>query len=585
MPLALPCLALNPFVHPSIRPSMLMLRCCEGTELLEQAADRIRATNPSLRVSIEQGSMDADWDADVVVASVPTLGRAKSARIERFDPAEFKCIVIDEAHHATASTYLRILDYFGARDDESAIKVWGCSATLRRHDGVSLGAVFEKIGYSRTIMDMWDEGWLCRAKPKHIETNIDLTHVPVTSTTGDFSQPKLAAATNNAKRNQLIVDSWRALAHESGRKSTLVFGVDVQHTADLQAAFVANGIEAYHVHGGTKKLERSEILADFRAQEFPVLINCGVYTEGTDIPCVDCLILARPTKSSVLFQQMLGRGLRQHPGKSDCLVLDLVDNIGRNSCLTLPSLMGLLPSFDAKGEDIYDVYAKMQAAIARAPQAVLAQSLDDAELMVERHELGLAGFQGVAEIISSSKKLVNVKPEKDIHQLTDLPFAKFNGDYYCEMENVGIVRIWRDMLGHYNAGVRGGNLPWAAGEGGGCYEEETTIPMTSDSLESAFSAVKTYVQRVYPSEFQTYIRKKSNRFSNEPASKKQLELLKRLTGRFNIDEKSYSKGQASFLIDKIIGARKSKAVAEKVKKQKATYSAILAKGLQPKFER
>ena len=76
-----------------------------------------------------------------------------------------------------------------------------------------------------------------------------------------------------------------------------MFGVDVQHTADLQAAFVSNGIEAYHVHGSTKKAERAEILADFRAQRFPVLINCGVYTEGTDIPCVDCLILARPVEN------------------------------------------------------------------------------------------------------------------------------------------------------------------------------------------------------------------------------------------------------------------------------------------------
>lgn len=380
---------------------------------------------------------------------------------------------------------------------------------------------------------------LCRARPQNIQTNIDLSHVPVTSTTGDFSQPKLAAATNNAKRNQLIVDSWKSLAHDAGRKSTLVFGVDVQHTADLQAAFVANGIEAYHVHGGTKKVERSEILADFRAQRFPVLINCGVYTEGTDIPCVDCLILARPTKSSVLFQQMLGRGLRLHEEKEDCLVLDLVDNIGRNSCITLPSLMGLLPSFDAKGEDIYDVYAQMQAAITRAPQAVLARSVDDAAKMVELHELGVAGFRGGAEVVASPKTLVNIKPEKQIHQLTDLPFAKFNGDYYCEFENVGIVRISQDSMGHYSAAVRDGVLPWAVGEGGNLYEQETRIPMKADGLESAFSAVKTYLQRRYPNEFQSYVRSRTNKFSNKPATKKQLDLLQRLTGRNNFDEKGY----------------------------------------------
>ena len=176
-------------------------------------------------------------------------------------------------------------------------------------------------------------------------------------------------------------------------------------------------------------------------------------------------------------------------------------------------------------------FPRIQAAISRAPQAVLARSVDDAAQMVEQHELGVAGFQGVADVISSSKTLVNIKPEKDIHKLTDLPveipslsnresaraphqcslgvaacyllfmltramlmpswfqrpFATFNGDYYCEMQKVGIVRIWQDLLGHYNAAVRGGELPWAVGEGGQCYEQETKIPMKADSLESAFS--------------------------------------------------------------------------------------------------
>jgi superfamily II DNA or RNA helicase len=117
---------------------------------------------------------------------------------------------------------------------------------------------------------MWDEGWLCRARPYRIETEVDLSDIPVYSTTGDFAQPKLAAATNDAKRNQLIVDAWFQLAHNRGRKSSLVFGCDVAHINALWAAFVANGIEAHVVHGKTTAKERANILADFKQGLFPV---------------------------------------------------------------------------------------------------------------------------------------------------------------------------------------------------------------------------------------------------------------------------------------------------------------------------
>jgi ATP-dependent helicase IRC3 len=164
---------------------------------------------------------------------------------------------------------------------------------------------------------------------------------------GDFVASSLSELVNTPERNQLLVEAWRQ--HAAGRKSTLIFAVDVQHSKDIAQTFNELGIPAYSVDGQTRADTRADILDRFRAGEIPVLVNCAVFTEGTDIPCIDCLIMARPTRSSVLYQQMVGRGLRLFGGKQDCLCIDMVDTMGRNAIITVPSLMGLSSEFDARG--------------------------------------------------------------------------------------------------------------------------------------------------------------------------------------------------------------------------------------------
>ena len=142
-----------------------------------------------------------------------------------------------------------------------------------------------------------------------------------------------------------------------------MFAVDVQHIYDLVKVFRENGIDARGVDGRTRAFDRQQLLADFRARKFPVLINCGAFlpssfeidflaiiTEGVDIPPIDCIILARPTRSSVLLQQMIGRGLRLSPGKEYCLVLDFEDILHKKvTRASVPTLFGLSPSFDLQG--------------------------------------------------------------------------------------------------------------------------------------------------------------------------------------------------------------------------------------------
>jgi superfamily II DNA or RNA helicase len=129
---------------------------------------------------------------------------------------------------------------------------------------------------------------------------------------GDLSE-RMGALVGN------VVDTW--LARAGGRR-TVVFGVDISHSAALCREFVAKGIPTEHVDAGTPVGERRTVFGRFRSGATQVLTNCMLASYGFDLPELDCVVLARPTKSLVLFLQMLGRGLRPAPGKTDCLVLD-----------------------------------------------------------------------------------------------------------------------------------------------------------------------------------------------------------------------------------------------------------------------
>jgi ATP-dependent helicase IRC3 len=122
------------------------------------------------------------------------------------------------------------------------------------------------------------------------------------------------------------------------RKATLVYATSLSHIVALTKEFRRAGVMAEYVTGDTPEKVRNYLLEQFRNRQLPVLINYEVFAEGTDIPAVDCIIMARPTKSTGLYHQMVGRGLRPHSGKVDCLILDFVDNTGQHSLSAQPVL-------------------------------------------------------------------------------------------------------------------------------------------------------------------------------------------------------------------------------------------------------
>ncbi|KAI9499875.1 P-loop containing nucleoside triphosphate hydrolase protein, partial [Coemansia spiralis] len=327
-------------IKPPTRLATKTLVLAHRRELLEQAATQIKKAAPDLLVEIDQGTRVASPVADVIVASVPTLGHRTNGRLSRYDPKRFKLVVIDEAHHAAANTYLRVVKHFGQDEADSDTLVWGCSATLFRYDDRDLADVFDKVVYHKHFIAMIREGYLSKIKLTTVRTRNSLENVRRFK--GDFAVKALSEAVNNEARNKAIVKAYETMA-AGKRKSTLVFAVDVEHAKQLCAMFVNYKIRAEVVLGTTKTAERERILQNFRSGKLPVLVNCGILTEGTDIPNIDCMLMARPTCSPILFQQMLGRGMRLFPGKEDCLVLDFVDSVKRGAQMqiTVPSLLGL----------------------------------------------------------------------------------------------------------------------------------------------------------------------------------------------------------------------------------------------------
>ncbi|OAA56671.1 dead deah box DNA helicase [Niveomyces insectorum RCEF 264] len=329
-------------------------------ELVEQAARHCTQAYPGKTVEIEMGALHASGAADVTVASVQSL--TSGTRLAKFAASRFKLVLVDEAHHIVAPGYMRALAHFGldskaASQRAGAPALVGVSATFSRFDGLALGAAIDEIVYHRDYIDMMGAGWLSHVLFTTVESTADLSRVRSGGGLGkDFQTGDLSRAVNTPAVNEVTVRTWLAKAAAAGRRATLVFCVDVRHVVDLTRAFRAHGVDAQYVTGDTDKAERSARLDAFKQGAFPVLVNCGVFTEGTDLPNVDCVVLARPTKSRNLLVQMIGRGLRLHADKTDCHILDMVSSLDAG-IVTTPTLFGLDPGELVSGASVDDMQA------------------------------------------------------------------------------------------------------------------------------------------------------------------------------------------------------------------------------------
>jgi ATP-dependent helicase IRC3 len=285
------------------------------------------------------GETHASGFADITVASVRSMDSGD--RISKYIPNRFKLVLVDEAHHIVAPGYMRTLEHFGLDSlRQTSPALVGVSATFSRFDGLRLGAAIDHIVYHKDYVDMIGEKWLSDVIFTTVKSKANLSRVK-SGRDGDFQVGQLSRAVNNDETNEITVKAW--LAEAGNRKSTLVFCVDLKHVSSLTSMFRKHGIDAQYITGATRKSVRGDRLQAFKDRKFPVLLNCGVFTEGTDIPNIDCILLARPTKSRNLLVQMIGRGMRLHAGKENCHVIDMVASL-ETGIVTVPTLFGLDPS-------------------------------------------------------------------------------------------------------------------------------------------------------------------------------------------------------------------------------------------------
>jgi superfamily II DNA or RNA helicase len=325
-------------------------------ELLTQALDKIQAIT-GITADIEQADKYAPrhmFKSPIVVASVQTLnsGGRGNGRMTYFDPNEFGLLVVDEAHHATATTYRRVLNHF---QHNESLKVIGATATPDRHDEAALGQIFDDA-FEYGMLDAIDEGWLVPVDQQYIVVDsLDLSGCRKTA--GDLNGGDLAKVLEEEKNEQAIAIP---IVENSGDERTLVFGHSIaQATKITQILDRYKPGQARMVIGSTPDEERNDMLAAYRAGEFQYLVNVGVATEGFDVPEISVVAMARPTASRALYEQMTGRGTRPWPNLVDGLtdpadraaaianspkprltVLDFVGNSGRHKLISTADILG-----------------------------------------------------------------------------------------------------------------------------------------------------------------------------------------------------------------------------------------------------
>ncbi len=250
-------------------------------------------------------------NAHVVCGSVQSV----ALHLDAFKDDDFDYLIVDEAHHAAADTYQKVLSYF-----KPAFTL-GLTATPERSDDKSILEIFKNTAHRLDIQTAVEIGELVPVRCIRIHTNIDLTKVRFNSV--QYNIRDLESKIYVPERNKLIVDTWLQYVKD---KRTVVFCASVRHAEQIASMFCEQGIRAAAVSGGMKQSERKEFQEKFVNREIEVLCACDLLNEGWDCPEIEVLFMARPTMSKVLYTQQLGRGMRLYDGKESLMVFDFVDN-------------------------------------------------------------------------------------------------------------------------------------------------------------------------------------------------------------------------------------------------------------------
>ena len=394
-------------------------------------------------------------------------------------------ILVHNCHHAAANTYRKIFDHFRPE------KLIGFTATPNRGDKVRLNDVFQKIIFQRDLRWGIENGYLCGIQCLRVNIGYDLSAVHTRQ--GDYAPGELDQAMDGTA--DAIAEAYQKYA----KGATLIFAVSVRHAREIADKIPG----AVVVTGETR--DRAAIIRAFTDGEIPVLVNCMVFTEGTDIPRVETVMVARPTQSESLYCQMVGRGTRLYPGKEKLVLIDCVGVTGKASLCTAPSLLGIdMSSVPARKAD------EVQGDLFELPIRAAAAS-DCPESWVRNVEI------------------VDLWAQEQRYQLHDVNWFKMpDGSLVCSlMDRKAITIPCPDALGSVNG-----------------------VPM-QEMLDRAY----TVLTERYADQRHIWDLNAVRRWGRQPASENQLKIIRRRCRGFDAD--GLTKGQASQILNRLFNGGKS----------------------------
>lgn len=407
-------------------------------ELLDQAADKLKEASGLDSVLEKAESTSLGSFLPVTVGSVQSLAQEK--RLARFPNNYFQDIIVDEAHHCLSDSYKRVLDHFPNAN------ILGVTATPDRGDMKNLGEFFDSKAYEYSMTEAIREGYLCPIKAQMIPLELDIADVGISS--GDFS----AGEIGHALEPYLHQIASEMANYCRGRK-TVVFLPLIATSQKFCAMLNDAGLRAAEVNGNSD--DRSEVLADFEAGKYDALCNSMLLTEGWDCPSVNCIVVLRPTKIRSLYQQMVGRGMRLSPGKTELLLLDFLWMTERHDLCRPSALISKDEAIakkidermveDADGFDLIEAEEQAERDILAERESALAKQL--AEMRGKKRKL-VDPLQYALSI--AAEDLTNYVPtfawEMAPPSEKQIAFLERRGIFADSVRNAGLASLLIDRL-------------------------------------------------------------------------------------------------------------------------------------------
>lgn len=297
-------------------------------EILYQARDSFKRIMPDKQYGIYNGRIK-ESQADAIFASIYTLSMKQ--HLERFRPDEFDLIIVDEFHHAAADSYKRALEYFQPRF------LLGITATPDRNDNKDVYAICNgNVAFRLDFLEAINRQWL--APFKYFGVYDDTDYSQITWLGNRYDEEELLQAQLREELALKVLHSWE----NNKQTRTLGFCSSIRQVDFLSDYFNKQGYKTVSLHSKQAGLSRSHVISQLSTGEIDIIFTVDLFNEGVDIPAVDTLLFVRPTESLTVFTQQIGRGLRLHPSKETCVIIDLIGNY-RNADIKL-SLFDTLPS-------------------------------------------------------------------------------------------------------------------------------------------------------------------------------------------------------------------------------------------------